>query len=83
MLQSKKCTHINIKKCNKKSLNFYYSHHQTLSVNTVLNVNELTNLSELILKIKFIRAKLIKNIINIISNTVDIFALLKQNTEEK
>ncbi len=77
MLQPKKCTHMSMKKCNDKSLNFHYSHHQTLSVNTVLNVNELTNLSESVLKIKSIRAKSVKNTINIINNIVDILTLLK------
>ncbi len=47
------------------------------SVNIILNINELTNLSELILKIKSVRIKLIKNVMNIISNTVNILALLK------
>jgi len=41
----------------------------------------LINSSELILKIKSAKAKSIKNAINIISNTVDILALLKQNAE--
>jgi len=48
-----------------------------LFINTVLNINELTNLSESVLKIKSVRIKLIKNVINIISNIVDIFTLLK------
>ena len=52
-----------------------------LFVNTVLNINELTNLSELILKIKSARAKLIKNAMSTVNNTVNIFALLKQNAE--
>ncbi len=77
MLQSKECTYINIKKCNEKSLSFYCTHHQTLFINTILNINKLTNLSELILKIKSVRAKSVKNVINIISNIVDTFALLK------
>ena len=41
----------------------------------------MTNLSELVLKIKSVRAKSVKNAINIISNTVNIFALLKWNIE--
>ncbi len=77
MLQSKRCTHTNIKKYNKKSLDFHCTHHQMLFINTVLNVNKLTNLSELILKIKSVRAKSVKNVMNIINNIVDIFALLK------
>jgi len=48
-----------------------------LFVNTALNINELTNSSELILKIKSIRAKSVKNATNIVSNIVDILALLK------
>jgi len=48
-----------------------------LFINTVLNINELTNLSESVLKIKSVRIKLVKNVINIISNTVNIFTLLK------
>jgi len=77
MLQFKRCTHINIKKCNKKSLNFCCSHHQTLSVNTVLNVNKLINLSKSVLKIKSVRAKSVKSVISTVNNTVDILALLK------
>ncbi len=77
MLQSKRCTHINIKKCNKKSLDFCCSHHQILFINIILNINKLTNLSESILKIKSVKAKSVKNVINIISNTVNILALLK------
>ncbi len=52
-----------------------------LFVNIALNINELTNSSELILKIKSIRAKSVKNATNIVSNIVDILALLKWNTE--
>jgi len=48
-----------------------------LFVNIALNINELTNSSELILKIKSIRAKSVKNATNIVSNIVDILALLK------
>ncbi len=77
MLKSKKCIYISIKKYNKKSLSFYHSHHQTLFINTVLNINELTNSLELILKIKSIRAKSVKNVMNTINNTVDILVLLK------
>ncbi len=77
MLQSKRCTHTNIKKCNNKSSDSYCSHHQTLFINTILNINKLTNSSELILKIKSVRAKSVKNAMNIISNIVDIFILLK------
>ncbi len=77
MLQPKRCTHISIKKHNKKSLNFYCSHYQILFINTVLNINELTNLSKSVLKTKFVRIKLIKNAINTVSNTVNIFASLK------
>ncbi len=77
MLQSKRCTHTNIKKHNKKSLDFCCSHYQILFINTILNINELTNLSESVLKIKSVRAKSVKNVINIVSNTVDILALLK------
>ncbi len=77
MLKFKKCTYINIKKHNKKSLSSYCSHYQTLSVNTILNINKLINSSKLILKIKSARAKSVKNAIDIINSTVDIFALLK------
>jgi len=41
----------------------------------------LINSSKLILKIKSARAKSVKNAIDIINNTVDIFALLKWNVE--
>ena len=41
----------------------------------------MTNLSESVLKIKSVRAKSVKNVINIVSNTVDILALLKWNAE--
>jgi len=81
MLQSKKCTHISIKKHNKKSLSSYCSHYQMLFINTILNIDKLTNLSESILKIKSAKAKLVKNTTSIVNNTVDISALLKQNTE--
>ena len=81
MLQFKKHTHTNIKKCNKKSLSFCCSHHQILFINTILNINKLTNLSESILKIKSAKAKLVKNTTSIVNNTVDISALLKQNAE--
>jgi len=77
MLQSKRCTHTSIKKHNDKSLSFCCSHHQTLFINTVSNTDELTNSSELILKAKSARAKLLKNVMNIISNIVDTLALLK------
>jgi len=76
MLQSKKCIYINTKKCNKKSLSFYYSHHQMLSVNTVLNINKLINSLKSVLKIKSVRAKSVKNVINIVSNIVNTLALL-------
>jgi len=66
-----------MKKHNNKSLSFYHFHHQTLFINTVLNINKLTNLSELILKIKSARARSIKNTMSTVSNTVDILALLK------
>jgi len=81
MLQSKRCVCISIKKCNNKSLSSYCSHHQTLFINTVLNINELTNSSELILKTKSARAKSVKNAMSIISNIINILALLKQNSE--
>jgi len=81
MLQSKECICTNIKKCNKKSLSFCCAHHQTLFINTVLNIDELTNLSESILKIKSVRTNLVKNAISIISNIINILALLKQNAE--
>jgi len=70
-----------MKKCNNKSLSFCCSHHQTLFINTVLNINELTNLSELILKIKSVRARSVKNAMSIVNNTVDILALLTWNAE--
>ena len=38
-------------------------------------------MSESVLKIKSVRARSVKNAINIVSNTVDILALLKQNAE--
>ncbi len=41
----------------------------------------MTNLSELILKIKSVKAKLIKNAISTVNNTVNILALLKWNAE--
>ncbi len=50
-------------------------------INTVLNINELTNLSESVLKIKSVKAKSVKNAMNIISNIVDILTLLKWNAE--
>ncbi len=81
MLKSKEFTYTSIKKCNKKSLNFCCSHHQILSVNTILNINKLTNSSESVLKIKSVRAKSVKNAMNTVSNTVDILALLKWNAE--
>jgi len=81
MLKSKKCTYINIKKCNKKSLSFYCSHHQILFINIILNINKLINLSKSVLKIKSVRAKSVKNTISIINNIINIFALLKQNAE--
>jgi len=52
-----------------------------LFINTVLNINELTNLSKSVLKIKSVKVKSVKNVMSIISNIVDTFALLKQNTE--
>jgi len=48
-----------------------------LFINTVLNINELTNLSESVLKIKSVRARSVKNATDIVSNTVNIFTLLK------
>jgi len=81
MLQFKRHTYTSIKKHNNKSLNFCHSHHQTLFINTVLNINKLTNLSESILKIKSVRAKSMKNIMSTVNNIIDIFALLKQNAE--
>jgi len=77
MLQPKECTYTNIKKHNKKSLSFYYTHHQTLFINTVLNINELINSSESVLKIKSVRAKSVKNAINTVSNIFNTSALLK------
>ena len=77
MLQSKECTHTNIKKYNKKSLSFCCAHHQTLFINTILNINELTNLSESVLKVKSVRAKSVKNVMNTVNNTVDTLASLK------
>jgi len=77
MLQSKECTHTNMKKCNKKSLDFCCTHYYTLFINIILNINKLTNLLKSVLKIKSVRAKSVKNITDIVSNTVDIFALLK------
>ena len=50
-------------------------------INTVLNVDELINSLKSILKIKFVRAKSVKNAMNTVSNIVDIFALLKWNAE--
>jgi len=50
-------------------------------INTVLNVNELINSLKSILKIKFVRAKSVKNAMNTVSNIVDIFVLLKWNAE--
>jgi len=41
----------------------------------------LTNLLKSILKIKSARAKSVKNVINIVSNIINIFVLLKQNAE--
>jgi len=52
-----------------------------LFINIILNINELTNSSESVLKIKSVRVKLVKNTTDIISNIIDILALLKQNTE--
>ena len=81
MLQSKKCTHISIKKCNNKSLSFCCSHHQTLFINTVLNINKLINSSKSILKIKSARAKSVKNATDTVNNIIDILTSLKQNAE--
>jgi len=47
----------------------------------ILNINKLTNSSKSILKIKLAKAKSVKNAINIVNNIINIFALLKQNTE--
>jgi len=77
MLQSKKCAYISTKKHNNKSLSFCCSHHQILFINTVLNINELTNLSESVLKVKSVRAKSVKNVMNTVNNTVDTLASLK------
>jgi len=77
MLQFKRCTCTSTKKHNDKSLDFYCSHHQTLFINTVLNVNKLTNSSESVLKTKSVRAKSVKNAMSTVSNIVDILALLK------
>ncbi len=77
MLQPKRCAHTSMKKHNNKSLSFCCSHHQTLFINTVLNTDELTNLSESVLKIKSVRARSVKNAMNTVSNIVDILALLK------
>jgi len=41
----------------------------------------LTNLSESVLKIKSVRAKLIKNVIDTVSNIINILASLKWNAE--
>ena len=81
MLQFKEHTHTNIKKHNEKSLSFCHTHHQTSFINTVLNINKLTNSSESVLKIKSVRAKSVKNVMSIINNIFDTSALLKQNTE--
>jgi len=81
MLQLKKCTHMSTKKHNNKSLNSHHFHHQTSFINIILNINKLTNSLKSVLKIKSVRTKSIKNAMNTISNTVDILALLKQNTE--
>jgi len=81
MLQFKRCIYISIKKCNNKSLSFYHFHHQTSFINMILNINKLTNSSKSILKIKLAKAKSVKNAINIVNNIINIFALLKQNTE--
>jgi len=77
MLQSKECTHTNIKKYNKKSLSFCCAHHQTLFINTILNINELINLSKSVLKIKSVKIKSVKNVMNTVNNIIDISALLK------
>jgi len=42
-----------------------------------LNADKLTNSLKLILKIKSVRAKSVKNAMSIINNIVDILALLK------
>jgi len=81
MLQSKECAHTSMKKCNNKSSDSHHFHHQTSSVNTVLNINELTNLSESVLKTKSVRAKSVKNVTDIVSNIVNTLTLLKQNSE--
>jgi len=47
----------------------------------ILNADKLTNSLESILKVKSVRAKSVKNVTDTVSNTVDILALLKQNTE--
>jgi len=52
-----------------------------LFINIILNINELTNSSKSSLKIKSAKAKLIKNVIDTINNTVNILALLKWNAE--
>ncbi len=81
MLQPKEHTHTSIKKYNKKSSDFCCSHYQTLFINIILNINELINSSESVLKTKSARIKLVKNATDIVSNIIDILALLKQNTE--
>ncbi len=50
-------------------------------INTISNINELINLLESVLRVKSVRAKLVKNVTNTVSNIVNTFALLKQNTE--
>ncbi len=47
----------------------------------ILNVNELTNSSESVLKIKSVRAKSVKNVMNTVNNIINIFILLKWNAE--
>ena len=41
----------------------------------------MINLSELVLKIKSVRTKSVKNVMSTVNNTVDILASLKWNTE--
>jgi len=70
-----------MKKHNEKSSDFCCAHHQILFINMILNADKLTNSLESILKVKSVRAKSVKNVTDTVSNTVDILALLKQNTE--
>jgi len=66
-----------MKKCNDKSSDFCHFHHQTLFINTILNVNKLTNSLESVLKTKSAKVKLVKSATDTVSNIIDIFVLLK------